>query len=176
IIAITNEPLPAPGERGRILPTLLHRLSAFRIEVPPLRDRVADIVPLCQRLLADRPAAERLVLAPETAEALSAYAWPGNGRELRNVIEGAAWNARDHGVLRPEHLPVPVADAATGTPKGLPARIAALERREIRAAMARTGGNKKRAAELLGVSRKGLIDRLKRLGLWQEYGSGRRRS
>jgi two-component system response regulator AtoC len=165
IVAATNRDLPAEVRAGRFREDLYFRLSAFRIDVPPLRTRQVEI-PLLASLFA-RELAARLgvpapILRPELLAALKAYAWPGNVRELKHAIE-AAFVLAAPGDLRPEHLPEAVrkAEPAAGERAAetgdLPAAVGETERRAILAALTACGGNQTRAAEQLGISRRALI-------------------
>jgi len=119
VIAATNRDLAAACAAGSFRADLHHRLRGFPITMPALAERPSDIEPLARYFLAafiarhgGAPRGE--LLSPECLEALEKRPWPGNVRELRQAIEYAAVQARG-GVLRPEHLPAPVADAgATG--------------------------------------------------------------
>jgi DNA-binding NtrC family response regulator/tetratricopeptide (TPR) repeat protein len=178
ILCATNRNLPGLVERGSFLPDFYYRLSAFRLVVPPLRERAGDVGALATHFLAR--GSELLNVRPRSlsAEALAlleSYAWPGNVRELKNVVESAAFFAREDGIVRPEHLPREIREASAGEydgsgAAGLPAntfreRVEEFERREIQAALRQAGGVKTEAARILGVSRRGLGTRMRRLGL-----------
>jgi DNA-binding NtrC family response regulator len=116
----------------------------------------------------DCPSYSAYEILPGVSAALAAYQWPGNVRELKNVVESCAFFAREMGVVRIEHLPPEIREGAppeNPLADTLPARIAAFERKHIIAAMKKADGVKTEAARILGVSRKGLNDRLHRLGL-----------
>lgn len=175
IIAATNTPLRAAVEAGRFRSDLFYRLQVLTIELAPLRERQQEIVPLAEALL---PRGARL--AASVHHALVAYDWPGNVRELKNVLWRAAILA-DGAPITPVHLALPLpslpgsarlsaARAATTTP--IRGRIVAgvtplveAERRAISDALRATGGNKRRAAALLGIARSTLLDKVRRLGL-----------
>jgi DNA-binding NtrC family response regulator len=134
---------------------------------------VEDVLPLARHFLAEaHPEYKRLSRA--AANALAAYPWPGNVRELANAMEHARLLSPAEVVL-PEHLPPAVRDAASQTAtrpedaiEATPPSPRTLEETEveaIRRALEQTGGNRTRAAELLGITRRGLIYKLKRLGL-----------
>ncbi len=181
--------LPAPVDRvwdpERVLPELAARLDVIRIELPPLRERRDDIVPLARHFLrkyAQRNARAAFALSSGAEHALLGYDFPGNARELENVIERAAVLARGD-VIGPEHLAfrapepldsvdqAPRADevgdpfAASHARGDLPTRLDDLERRELLAALERCGGNKAEVARSLGLQRTTLYYRLKRLGI-----------
>jgi DNA-binding NtrC family response regulator len=161
VISTTNEDLESLARQGRFSKDLYYRLAGFVLHVPPLRERKHDLEKLAETFAEQE-------LQPEFLEILLGHTWPGNVIELRNAIDSAAILAGDEPIA-PRHLPECLR-MEPGKAQTLPGRIAALERREIRVALARTGNNKRAAARELGVSRKGLIDRLKRLNMWEEYG------
>jgi len=170
ILVATNRDLRALADRGEFLADLYYRLSTFRLVLPALRDRPGDVSLLASHFLANCVGdicPGPLEISPSTLSILCAYPWPGNVRELRNVIESAAFAARTDNAIEPQHLPTELRDAApiVDEEDSLPARIASFERRHILDAMRRAGGVKTEAARVLGVSRKGLLDRIRRLGL-----------
>ncbi len=182
-VSATNKDLEALAERSAFRQDLFFRLDGITLTVPPLRDRPADIPWLVKRFLVtasrqmDR--ATHPSLAPKTLALLQAHAWPGNVRELRNVVDRAVVLAPGDVVL-PEHLPPKLVAAAEApaTPAGgvlrVPARVAPpsdvadrlrrevdeLEKQRILDALAKCDGNQTRAAELLGISRRTLINRI----------------
>lgn len=187
LVAATHQPLEKMVAEGRFRQDLYYRLAAFPIELPPLRERADDVPLLVESVLqrSARPGA-RLRIDPAAMAQLQAYAWPGNIRELRNVLERARLLA-DDGVIRPEHLPpalgrgesggggMPVAAAALPVPATAPADLpewpSALSARSAlpdadlaRAATAFTG-TRRQLAEHLGLSERTLYRRLKALGL-----------
>lgn len=164
IIAATNRDLRAAMERGDFREDLFYRLQVFDIHLPPLRDRVDDIVPLTAQFLDEL--GRTLGRAPagithDTKAALLAHRWPGNVRELRNVLERAAILA-DGGLIAPEHLPVaPSRPEAASTS----VNVQAMERVLIERALREARGNKSRAAARLGLTRKQLYVRLERYNM-----------
>ncbi|MHB8078369.1 MAG: sigma-54-dependent transcriptional regulator [Candidatus Krumholzibacteriia bacterium] len=167
IVAATNRPLEPAIAAGRFREDLYYRLLVFPLDVPPLRQRCADIAALAQRFL-DALGRRGPGLEAATVARLRAHAWPGNVRELRNVIERAHILAGS-GPLRDEHVVIDVrgapapGDAAEPVPAEL--NLEGNERRLIRAALARADGNKSLAARLLGITRRTLYSRLKLLGM-----------
>jgi DNA-binding NtrC family response regulator len=168
VICATNKTPAELRQSPSFIPDLYYRLSEFRLSLPPLRSRSGDVQLLADHLL--REASTRLGIesAGITNDALAvllAYEWPGNVRELRNALVSSLVLAG--GVpIQPTHLPSEVRGTRTRTDAGhLQQRVEEVERREIVAALQMAGGVKTAAAEILGVSRKGLTDRLKRLGL-----------
>jgi DNA-binding NtrC family response regulator len=167
VVAATNRDLKAEVAAGRFREDLFFRLQVVTVHVPPLRDRRGDIPFLIKHFIARH--AERLArpaprVAPEVYEMLEKYAFPGNVRELSHIIERAMLLARE-GVVTASDLPPEVtlawsALAAEGGGMGSLAddwpTLQVLERRYIDRVLSRTGGNKTRAAEMLGIDRRTL--------------------
>lgn len=176
VVAATHRDLPALIDAGGFRADLYYRLHVIPIALPPLRDRVSDIVPLAEHFL--RLANSGLVrsgtakgLSAVAAGLLQAHPWPGNVRELRNAIERAAALARgpavdacDFEFLR-QDLASGEVDAAASTDLTLPEAVAALEQAMIRRALAEGGGSRSEAARKLGINRQLLYDKMKRYGL-----------
>jgi two-component system response regulator HupR/HoxA len=158
-----EEQIPAGGFRA----DPYYRLSAVRIELPPLRERGADLLLLARAFLARAAAAIGVAppaLAPELVERLRRHAWPGNVRELANGCAYAVRVAAARDVVCLEHWPsLPAVESAAA--RGLHAETRALEERRLREALDRARGNKTRAARVLGLSRQGLLKKLRRYGL-----------
>jgi DNA-binding NtrC family response regulator len=162
VIAATNKDLDTEVGAGRFREDLFWRLNVVNLHVPPLRDRVADIPPLAALFAGDRP------VTPEAMAMLTAYPWPGNVRELRNALDRALALSTSPSV-RPEDLPpriqrtgqaaVIVADA-----KRRQVSLRDLEREYILEILRQVGGNKTRAAEILGLDRKTLYRKLDEYG------------
>lgn len=167
VIAATNRRLEREVERGRFREDLFYRLNVYRIEVPPLRERREDIPLLVEHFLARSGSPRRGThsITRQALEVLLDNPWPGNVRELANVVERALIVA--HGEpIRPEHLlliPRPLASPAPAA-KGLQP-LSAVERAHIEQVLAAVGGNKRRAARILGVSLRNLYRKLERYGL-----------
>jgi DNA-binding NtrC family response regulator len=172
VVAATNV-LPLEAVRqSKLREDLYYRLNVFAIQLPPLRERKGDIPLLVQAFLKEFNArnGKTIVGASERAmEMLERHSWPGNVRELRNVIERATIVTKgDH--IEPADLPPLTAAAAVAAPAG--AAVSGLtpgttvdeaERRLIEVTLEHTGGNKTRAAELLGISLKTLHNKLNRM-------------
>ena len=165
ILAATNRPLEAAIAAGTFREDLYYRLLVFPIDVPPLRERIADIEDLADHFLQvfGRDAQR---LPKPVLDRLRAYDWPGNVRELRNVIERAHILAGPD-VLSDAHILLDVRSGADGGAGDGPAdlNLENHERHLIRLALDRAAGNKSRAATLLGITRRTLYSRLKLLGL-----------
>ncbi len=171
ILAATNRNLQADVETGRFRQDLYYRLNVFRIEVPPLRERIEDIPLLAEHFLRDGGTSmtRNVQLTPEATKVLLQHDWPGNVRELANVVERAAIVCED-GLITPDDLPPEVQDAARRAPPARTNRDAdqtleAIERQHIAQAMEHEGGNKTRAAARLGISTRNLYRKLERYGL-----------
>jgi transcriptional regulator with GAF, ATPase, and Fis domain len=175
VVAATNRDLHEAMRRGGFREDLYYRISVFEIALPPLRDRLDDILELADAFLQEiggtvgKPPAG---IASEARDQLLTYAWPGNVRELRNAIERAVILA-DGGYIRTEHLPVimprePIAapgqaPAATLPPGGL--NLEDIERSLVVKALTQARYNKTRAAKLLGLTRAQLYSRIEKYGL-----------
>jgi two-component system, NtrC family, response regulator AtoC len=171
-VAATNRDLEAEAAAGTFRQDLYFRLNGVSFVIPPLRARVSEIAPLAERFLAaaggtlDRR--EPFRLAPEVVDYLEAYPWPGNVRELRNVMERAAALASGD-VIVPADLPRQITRVATG-PVGVRGQRPApgpvsddhlgAERQRIIEALEQCAGNQTRAARLLGISLRTLVNRL----------------
>jgi DNA-binding NtrC family response regulator len=165
VIAATNQDLSRAVQEGRFRSDLYFRLSTFPIEIPPLRERPADIDALAELFLnrvAQRFEKPHLRLSDEARYALRAHAWPGNVRELENAIERAAILADD--AVLPEHFPFGMPGGAAQAASG-PLNMRELERRAIEDALKRHDGNRTHAARELGISLRTLQYRLKAYGL-----------
>jgi formate hydrogenlyase transcriptional activator len=180
IVAASNRDLLAEVRAGRFREDLYYRLHVVPIRIPPLRDRVEDIPLLVEHFVAregTRLGRTIREVPAETLAALAAYDWPGNVRELRNVIERAIVMSQD-GVLRLaealEPRGTPGSGAGDGSDLGK-ASLAELERRYktrlIRSALARSDGNHRRAAELLGLHRPSLTRMLRELDIRPDAGA-----
>jgi len=173
IVAATNRDLEEEVRAGRFRADLFYRLNIFRLRLPPLRERASDIPLLAQHFLekhggrGNPPVRE---IAPEAMRRLVRYAWPGNIRELSSVIERAVVLA-ENGLITPAELPPEVLEEAApspGSPGSLPAGgvdFEELEKSLLRQALERSGGVHTRGAELLRMSYKTYIYRLKKFGL-----------
>jgi transcriptional regulator with GAF, ATPase, and Fis domain len=175
LAAATNRDLGRLVEEGRFREDLYYRLNVFSVHLPPLRERGDDVLRLAAhfaRELSLRMGKGETGLSREAREALLAHPWPGNIRELQNAIERALILS-DGGLitsvqlgLAPRRIPAAHAGErdAGGTP-GSSGSLAEWERRMVTDALARAGGNKSRAARILGLTRSQLYTRLKRFGL-----------
>ncbi len=167
IIALTNLDLELAVARGSFRQDLFYRLNVIPLLVEPLRERPADVRPLALHLLAQLAEVHRrpeLRLSPAALAALDQYDFPGNIRELRNLLERAVVYAFGP-EIRPEDLPAQVRDR--GRQAGKPAQLTLreVERAHIAEVLDFTRGRKSKAAAILGISRKALLEKRKRYGL-----------
>jgi two-component system response regulator HupR/HoxA len=170
VVTATNRKLEDEVKAGRFREDLFYRLKVFPIRLPPLRDRVEDIPALAVHLtrrLAQQVQKEVGDPTPEALAALSRYSFPGNVRELANELERAILLAEPGAPISDDLLSdhVTVAGAASAPPSVLQARTDGFEREQILAALERAGGVKTRAAEELGITYRGLLKKMRRLGL-----------
>jgi two-component system response regulator AtoC len=179
VVAATARDLSQAVAQGHFREDLFWRLNVLAVRLPPLRERPEDIEPLARHFLGRfaplRPELPALDLAPETVEALRAHRWPGNVRELQHAMERAVVLAEGP-LIREEDLPdtvrapaSPGRAAAGGLAPGgdlsIKRATLALEERLIREALEKTGGNRTRAAELLELSYRALLYKIKDYGV-----------
>ncbi len=174
-VAATNRDLSAMVRDGRFREDLLFRLKVFEILIPPLRQRPEDVAVLTAHFLEElgrRMGRDIEGVSAEAACLLRSYRWPGNGRELRNVLERAVILARTSRIAAidlPADLEAEESPSCRGTcplhADGVTevASLAAVERQYIRCVYDIAGGNKSRAARLLGISRVTLRDKLRQV-------------
>ncbi len=177
VIAATNSDLKKMVAEGTFREDLFYRLNVIPVRVPALRERRADIPLLAQhfldRLTKETPQRGRVVLSQDAQQALMAYGWPGNVRQLENVIERAFALSPGRSQLTITDLPDEVREfhaPASATDIVIPEEgvemerlVADFEHSLIRRALERSGGNKRQAAELLHLKRTTLIEKLRRL-------------
>jgi two-component system response regulator AtoC len=177
LVCATNKILEEEVKAGRFREDLYFRINVVTVQLPPLRDRPEDIPALVAHFLnktARRERREAAAMSPEALRLLTAYGWPGNVRELENAIERAVAVAKGNVVL-PSDLPPEVGgSAAVGVPGGVSVAdggiiadrptLGELERRYIQLVLAECAGNKKKAAEKLGIDRRTLYRALERGG------------
>ncbi|NOZ22232.1 MAG: sigma-54-dependent Fis family transcriptional regulator [Planctomycetes bacterium] len=184
ILAATHRSLEQEVAEGRFREDLYHRLLVFRLHIPPLRERTEDILPLAEHFVfrVGAPGTAGKTMSRATQDALLNYCWPGNVRELAHSIERACFAAqlaRSDEIL-PEHLGLPDEHGIVRSP--IPARASALgaagsgvdlsetldlseiERKAIQLALAKTSGDKKRAAQLLNIGLSSLYRKIKEYG------------
>jgi DNA-binding NtrC family response regulator len=162
IVATTTADLDAAVRGGTFLSDLRDRLSQAVIVLPPLGERSVDIPRLAQAFLRDLSGARAPAMSPEAIDALQRYAWPGNLRELRNVLERAVLLAGS-GIIDAQDLPL-APDALRREPDGRPLSLADVERRHIAAVLQRANWHQGRAAAQLGISAKTLYRKIREFG------------
>jgi DNA-binding NtrC family response regulator len=165
VITATNRNLAEAVKAGSFREDFYYRLNVITIEVPPLRARKDDVIPLAERHL-EGLGVPRTKLSEATRQRILAYDWPGNVRELENAMSRAAILAGE-AMIEPEHLGL--GDRPSRTPKlaellGPGFDLDAFERDLILTAIDHAGGNKTQAAKLLGITRRRLYSRLESLG------------
>jgi len=164
VIAATNRDLRKAVERGEFREDLFYRLSVFDIQIPPLRARPADIVPLSEAFLYELGKSigrTSVGLTREAREALLQYDWPGNVRELRNVLERAAILC-DGALIDASHLALPASNKSLRSDT---TDLGVVERTTIVNVLQECRGNKTRAARRLGLSRTQLHLRIRKYRL-----------
>lgn len=167
VIAATNRNLAAEVAAGRFREDLLYRLRVARIPVPPLRERGDDIELLVEAFLAEaRIATGKAIggVAPAAMRRLLSYEWPGNVRELRSAIQYGAIHCRNETIGMPD-LPPELAGADPAAPSGMQQSELGNDRERVMQALESTGGNRTKAAAILGISRATLYRRLDKLGI-----------
>jgi DNA-binding NtrC family response regulator len=172
LLTATNRNLEEEVKKGRFREDLFYRLNVVEINVPALRERPGDIVPLATSFVATFSQGQAK-LAASTLECLTHYSWPGNVRELRNAMERAALLSRSELIL-PEHLPARVrsAEPKVSAPDTTPqvagqavdeARLEEIERQAVLIALEKHAFNRTETAKALGISRRALLYKLQRL-------------
>ncbi|MFH1574339.1 MAG: sigma-54 dependent transcriptional regulator [Acidobacteriota bacterium] len=165
VIAATNQDLSRALEDKSLREDLYYRLNVFPIHIPPLRERAEDIAPLAEhfsRAISARMGRSFRALSEESRRMLRRHGWPGTVRELQNAVERALIVAAGE-TIEPEDLPLP--DAGGRPDQAQPRSLAEIEKAAILEALERNGGERKAAAEQLGVSLRTLQYRLKEYGL-----------
>jgi two-component system response regulator AtoC len=175
VIAATNKNLKEMSDGGEFRQDLYYRLSAFPVNIPSLRERPDDIAALAEHFLSSMEEGDRFVpLSAEVIETLLTYDYPGNVRELRNIIERAAILAFGEELLRPEHIlfeneaatfarPSVRTEMTSGNNKLLRRRHGRLSEEAVIRALEQTDGHRASAAQLLGVSERTLYRYVQRL-------------
>jgi DNA-binding NtrC family response regulator len=166
LIALTNADLARAVSSGTFREDLFFRLSVLTLQLPALRDRPADILPLAEYLLRRLAAAHGrpdVKFSEATRKALADYAWPGNVRELKNAIERALIFSKAD-PLTPEDFPEAMR-SSNGAAGSHLRSLEEIEKEAITATLEATRYKITRAAEILGISRKTLLDKRKKYGL-----------
>lgn len=181
LVAATNRDKDSAVADGIFRSDLMYRINSFEIFVPPLRERREDIEPLARHLLHKLAGHEEPELSPAAIEALTAYDWSGNVRQLRNCLERAIL-LTDNGIITPRELPpevafrterpaVSVSFSSNGSTQAstfqnsAPSNLRDVERQQILGALEKTGWHRGKTADLLGISPSTLYRRLREYGL-----------
>jgi DNA-binding NtrC family response regulator len=163
LLAASNRNLDDEVKAGRFREDLFYRLNVVELNIPPLRERREDILPLAGRFIEELTKG-RARFSDTVSACLEQYAWPGNVRELRNAMERAVLLSRSELIL-PEHLPTRVREAA-GLPAAAPVgdirQLEEVERQAIMQALKQNNSNRTETARALGISRRALIYKLQR--------------
>jgi transcriptional regulator with GAF, ATPase, and Fis domain len=159
IVAATNRVLEKAVQDGSFREDLYYRLKVFKIDLPPLRCRREDILPLCQHFLSFHHPDSRgpLEISPRARELLLAYHWPGNIRELKNSIEEAVLLSNGR-TIYPENLPVELRRDDVPQPFGT---LEEVEAQHVGRVLQSVNWNKRRAAEILGINRSTLYEKIR---------------
>jgi DNA-binding NtrC family response regulator len=169
VVAATNRKLEDEVKAGRFRDDLYYRLRVFPIRLPPLRDRLEDVPALAAHLVGRLSTQVRKAVGPPTPETIAAlqrYLFPGNVRELQNELERAILLADEGAPLTEDLLSDHVtAGGGQAAPSVLQSRTDGFERDQIVAALERAGGVKTHAAEELGITYRGLLKKMRRLGM-----------
>jgi len=163
ILAASNRNLDEEVKHGRFREDLFYRLNVIELNIPPLRERREDILPLASHFITEFTQGARF--SAQVSECLERYAWPGNVRELRNAMERASLLSQGELVL-PEHLPTRVRAAAQASSPAQPVdaeRLEAVECQAISQALSKHQFNRTETARSLGISRRTLVYKLQRL-------------
>jgi len=161
ILCATHRDLGARMRDGQFREDLYYRLKVLALEVPPLRERREDVLPLAMRFLAEERTAAR-AFSPEAQRRLAAYSWPGNVRELQNVVKHGAALATAAEV-RTEDLPEELVRARAPTRSAALVTLAEAERQHIVQVLEACGGSQAEAARLLGIGRNTLWRKLRQI-------------
>jgi DNA-binding NtrC family response regulator len=162
LVTSSNQDLEGAVKEGRFRDDLLYRVNVVTVALPPLRERVVDIPLLAQHFLTQFGGRSAPTFSPDAIELLQAYAWPGNIRELRSVIERVALLARGSSdEIRAQDLPLSTAPSVTRASVGSAITLAELERQHIEAVLEQTNWHQGNAAKLLGISSKTLYRKIR---------------
>jgi DNA-binding NtrC family response regulator len=170
VVAATNQDIEKQVQSGRFREDLYYRLNVVKIQIPPLRERGDDIVLMTHAFLTEfceQNGKPPLKISPRVVQALRQYSWPGNVRQLRNVIEGMVVLATGR-ELTPRNLPPEIQENGAGRPSmelRVGSSIADMEKELIRATLEQNGGNRAAAARTLGLGRKTLYRKIEEYGL-----------
>jgi DNA-binding NtrC family response regulator len=170
LISASNRDLKTMVSEGRFRQDLYYRIKVFELPLPPLRQRLVDLPVLVEQFLREFTAEGQKppAIAPAAWAALQTHSYPGNVRELRHAIQHATILAQGQ-QIEPHHLPVEfrggIEAPSAGTVEPLAMAMAQFEKRYIERTLQTTSGERTRTAELLGISRKNLWEKMVKYGL-----------
>jgi DNA-binding NtrC family response regulator len=162
LVTSSHHDLEQAGREGRFREDLLYRMNVITVALPPLRERAVDIPLLAQHFLTHVAGPSAPGFTADAIALLQDYPWPGNIRELQNVIERVALLTRDSAQeIRAQDLPLANAPSASRVGVGSPTTLADLERQHIEAVLVQTNWHQGKAAKLLGISSKTLYRKIR---------------
>ena len=165
LVTSSNHDLEAAVKEGRFRDDLLYRLNTVTVALPPLRERAVDIPLLAQHFLTQVAGASTPILTPDAMALMQEYPWPGNIRELRNVIERVVLLARKGDrEIRAQDLPLVPPGARSRITVGSPTTLAELEKQHFEAILGQTNWHQGNAAKILGISSKTLYRKIREFG------------
>jgi transcriptional regulator with PAS, ATPase and Fis domain len=175
ILCASNRPLREEVEAGRFLKDLYYRLRVILIDLPPLRERKEDVPLLVDHFLrhfTEKSSKKIAGVAPDAMTHLIGHSWPGNVRDLRHEVERAVAMADDGALIRTEHLSPEIRPSRSMVPsmilggdQSLQGLIENIEKDLVVNALKKTAGNRSHAAKLLGISRRGLLNKISRYAI-----------
>jgi two-component system response regulator HydG len=159
-ISATNKDIKGEAEKANFRPDLYYRISTLTMAIPPLRERKEDIPLLIDYILKNGPSFRNKKFSQEAVRILSEYAWPGNVRELQNVVHRTLLLSKGD-LIEPDGLPADL----MATPGGSIRRLEEVEREHILSVLKEAKGQRRKAAEILGVDPKTLYRKLLSYGV-----------
>ena len=168
VVGATNQDIQELVHQGRFRDDLLYRINTVTLRVPPLRERKEDLPKLAEHILSTLriPGSETRTLSPEALQALTAHSWPGNIRELRNVLEGIVLMSTGTGEISREEVLALLPKTRTALQAGDQTQLSLneIERLHIQRVLEASSGNKTQAAKTLDIDYKTLLSKLKQYG------------
>jgi DNA-binding NtrC family response regulator len=169
LVTSSDHDLDEAAADGRFRDDLLYRVNTVTVSLPPLRERLVDIPLLAHYFLTQLAGASAPILTPDAITLMQEYAWPGNIRELRNVMERVVLLARGEREIRAQHLALDASPASRAT-IGSSTSLAELERQHIDAVLTQTNWHQGNAAQILGISAKTLYRKIREYGFQRPRG------
>jgi two-component system response regulator HydG len=168
IIAATNKDLAGEVKQGRFREDLYYRLNVVPLTIPPLREHTEDIPLLAEhflRIYSEKNKRDITGFGPGVMDAFTGYSWPGNVRELENIVERTVIMSRDDTISLEDLSPIFGDPQGEGDRTPPPTSLRDVERETILKTLRQTGGNRTHAAQILGITRKTLQNKIKEYGL-----------